>query len=1117
MITPDSSKWFEYLYSCSAHNRVSAQKKAIDLLFEKYPADRTGEDFLARDNDYLKLRELLSEASLVFPLSPVQQDIYHGDSGTAFVPAGLKKLLLRIRERFVVRPGTLTDLQIFVRYAFENRLHYSIRGAGTWPFGGSIPLNQDIILDLSHLDFFKLDNRQQLLLTGPGVIFADVRKHLKEEGFALLQDITNPHSGTICGWIATGGLGIGAYKYGHVKNTVEALLLLKPDGEWITVTPADPLFGRIFGSEGQLGIITGAVLKVRRLSFTSKPYAFSFPDAAGVTRFIALLEEWKLKPSSILYFDPNYIITTRDIERKKSKQGLQDAIDAGDTVRMARVRQELDVLDKLSVVENAVVLEFDSKEDYQKALKFPVFSSSPERRRYRDITYSALSTVIAHKLWDHRYQPVEMKPLGPSMLVSESIIPLDRFPEYLDFIQSAITTWTGNPVKTEGHVLNPSEMLLQTIILADTQTLRHKLYLGLVPFMTQTAMFHGGHSYGVGIWNLPFLKGMERNGQEERIQQLSRLKNEFDPHYLLNQNKFINSVGRRWSLRLFKEVTPLFLQNGVKLIHAGKNNGRGFSFLSLGRLLWKGSKTLIPKVVPPDLQASKNPIWQVNSACAECDSCERVCPTSDVFGILGVATPISRRKIANRLARNEKISRQDALGFLVCTRCDNCTRVCPTNIPLTNMFDMAEQDTRFQLALGLNQEEKEEFIGRSWEIMKESPLYLDHTRAEQKESRSHLEHGLNIIYPKGFSYAKLFIDPETCIRCGMCAHENACTYGARHGNPREIPELIDENCALCNACINYCPQNKAIQLEREFTQKLIANAVDLEEKKYWENQNKFLRDTTIIQRSPDLTEMADIYVTEDILMEIDREASTGQIPVSGMGQGDRHMSIGFGAERFSHFHIVGPAQNRLHEGDPDEELSVKLGRRHRYCKFDEKGNLDNPPFPAVKLKSPILYNAIPLESNGRVELAFLKVAEKQHTLVFMEFNRFLEHYDFFRTEGQFSSLPRVIVPRMDQDLIAHMQVHPHISRELLMDLWQMPMFEVEYHEEIARTINFIRDSVMAVNGNPPLLCGYLSVSEHDIIGGMEILPHIREKIEDFLAAGTDVLHVEGLRNKDSAP
>src|SRR4030042_828098 len=409
-----------------------------------------------------------------------------------------------------------------------------------------------------------------------------MRKFLRDHGYGLLQDITNPHSGTICGWIATGGLGIGAFKDGHVKNSGLAIRMLRPNGEWQTVLPTDEMFATIFGSEGQIGIIAGAVLKVQKQTYVSKPYAFSFENSEAVNHFVQLLNEWQLRPSSLLYFDPNYLEPTREIEKIKLNSELPEAIESGDAVRIARIRQDLDTVEKFAALKNVMVLEFDSKENYQKALKYPLFPFSSQRRRYRDLLFTSLPTTVAHKLWEHRYQPGEKKPQGPSMLGSEVILPLEKFPQYLDFIQSAITSWTGNPVKTEGHVLNEKEILLQTIILADTKTFRHKLYLGLVPFMTQTAVFFGGHPYGFGIWNLPFLKGAANNGQADKLLQLINLKNQIDPNALINQGKFINTSGRKLSLRAFKEFTPALLSRGVRLLYAGKPNGRGWSFINLG-------------------------------------------------------------------------------------------------------------------------------------------------------------------------------------------------------------------------------------------------------------------------------------------------------------------------------------------------------------------------------------------------------------------------------------------------------------------------------------------------------------------------------------------------------
>ncbi len=1105
---------FQQLHACSSRLRVQQQAEAVNLLLERYS---TAENPPTAEPHSSQLRTLLSDATVIFSPNPVQEEIYCSDSGTAFVPNRLKKMLLSLSAGFIVRPGTLDDLQKFVAWAAENRVRYTIRGAGTWPFGGSVAMNREVVLDLSHLDFYQLYPEENKLAVAAGTLFATVRKALKQEGFALRQEITNPHSGSICGWVVTGGIGLGAYKYGHVRESVEAMLFLLPDGTWQTITPEDPLFERVFGSEGQIGILAGVILRVRPQNHITKPYAFSFSDVHGAQKFMQLLSEWKLTPTTVLYFDADYVRTTQQVEQEKVRRRLDNALELQDEEKIRELREELELIRSMEEIEHLVVLEFDAHKDYERCLKYPIFTATGERRRYRSISFQRLPVAMAHKLWEHRYLPVEMKPKGPSMLVSETILPVKKFPMYMEFVNAAVSAWTGNRVKTEAHLLNDREILIQSILLADSRRKRHQLYLGLVPFMTEAAVYFGGRTYGTGIWNLPFLKQVQKKGKGNYVQELRAEKSRLDPNNLINQCKFINQAGRKLALRLFKGIAPHFFRTAMVLLHYGRRKGKRSRspFYHLGRLLWHASKVTLPLIVPPELRARRKPILAITSACAECDSCERVCPTSDVFGSWGIATPITRRKTANRIAQGVEISRAEALGFLACTRCDNCSRICPTNIPLTELFDLVEKDNRFQQALGMDEREKSEYIDRFWQIMKESPLYLPHTQAQQKEQRSHLEHGLKIIYPKGYAYARLYIDPETCIRCGMCAHENACTYGARIGHPREIPELLHRNCALCNACINFCPQNKAIQSERELVKKLIDNAVDLDEKKYWNSRLHHLRDTTTIQRTGELTEMADIYVTEDIIMEIDKEASTGQIPVSGMGQGDKHRGIGFDAERFSHFHIVGPAQNRLHEGDPDEELSVTLGKRHRYCTFDAEGHMHNPPYPKIKLKTPILYNTVTLDSNGRVELAFMKVAEQQDTLVCIKLNRLLEYYDFFKEEGGYEHLPQVIIPRVDHELIHHLIVNPQTGRDFLQDLWRMPMFALTWHPDIARTIQYINDSVTALQGKKPLLCGYLEVTEYDMVGMIELLPEVLRKIEAFLDAGMDVLHVHGKRNKDN--
>jgi glutamate synthase domain-containing protein 2/FAD/FMN-containing dehydrogenase/glutamate synthase domain-containing protein 3/ferredoxin len=1116
-----SSSPFDFLLQSSNAPRVAEQRRARQLLFHGFSALQNEANApSSNDPEIIELRKLLSAETEIFVPDEVQKEIYGNDTGTAMVPRLLKRLLVDIKFSFIVRPVTIEDARRFVEWAYQHKVHYTIRGAGTWPFGGCIPVEGAKILDLSYLDFVEVETATQMITVGPGVLFPTLRKMLKEHGLALRQDITNPNSGTLCGWIVTGGLGIGAYKYGPVKNSVAALLIITPRGELKALHKDDEEFDLFFGSEGQLGIVVGALVRVKKDETASKPFGLVLPTREAAQDFIQLVAHANLQPSSIIYFDREFVKLTVEIEREHLEAAAHRALERNDVERSQEAREDLQMLHGLGEPDHVLVLNFDTAEDYEVAVRSRLFGTSGANLRHGQLSYRQLPTALAHMFWEHRYKPVQMKQKGPSMLVSETVIPLAVFPRYMQLLRRTLRALLDLEIKTEGHMINKEEMLIQSLLLADTKTLRHKLYFALVPYMTQMALHFGAKPYGIGIWNLPFLRAFKK-AFPEKSAKMAALKGRSDEHKLINRGKFLNAGRQRLVARLAFNTMSRVQAWVIKLLDQRAEDPQRYLKSPLSGAIWKIGTLLFPQVVPSKLKAERHPLAEITSVCAECDSCERVCPTSDVFGLLGPATPVTRRKTANRLAAGEEISQAEALGFLVCTRCDNCTRVCPTDIPLTKLYDLVEADQNFIRALSLGKQQKTEFIDRFWQIMKESRQYLPHTLAQQKEEKSHLQHGLKVIYPRGYEYGRLFIDPDTCIRCGMCSHENACTYGARLGHPREIPELLHLNCALCNACVNYCPQNKAAQMERESLDRVIHQAVDLEEKKFWINRQRRIHDTTVVQRSTQVTEMSDLYVTEQIIMEIDKEASTGQIPVSGMGQGDRHMGIGFDAERFSHFHIVGPAQNRLHEGDPDEELSVILGKREDFCKFDGDGRIVHGNGDAertgprrLKLRTPIMYNVIEQLCNGKIELALMKVAEKQGSLVVMYTRSVLDYYEYFLREGYYQRLPAVIMPRVDHELMHRLTVNPNTNREFLMDFWRMPAFELKHDANINRTLQFIRDSAHNAAGQQPLISGYLEISEYDLVGINMLTPAIKQKVNEFLDLGVDILHVHGLRNKD---
>ena len=192
-----SDSEYESLLNSSNRDRVAFQNRAHELLFQGFDTLSAGRHATAEaDPKIVQLRQQLDDATEIFVPNEVQKEIYGNDTGTALVPRLFRRLLVEVRFSFVVRPVTIEDARRFMEWAYQNRIHYTIRGAGTWPLGGCLPLEGARILDLSYLDFVDIDEAAQIITVGPGVVFSTLRKLLKERGLALRQDITNPNSGT---------------------------------------------------------------------------------------------------------------------------------------------------------------------------------------------------------------------------------------------------------------------------------------------------------------------------------------------------------------------------------------------------------------------------------------------------------------------------------------------------------------------------------------------------------------------------------------------------------------------------------------------------------------------------------------------------------------------------------------------------------------------------------------------------------------------------------------------------------------------------------------------------------------------------------------------------------
>jgi glycolate oxidase len=173
----------------------------------------------------------------------------------------------------VVRAQTVEDVQQTLRIASATGTPVVTRGAGTGLAGGANAGAGEIALSVRAMDrILEVRPDDLLAVVEPGIINADLNAALAEHGLWWAPDPASRAISTVGGNIATGAGGLLCAKYGVVRDAVLGVDLVLADGRLLHlghrtvkgVTGLD-LTSLVIGSEGTLGVVVGATLKLRRL------------------------------------------------------------------------------------------------------------------------------------------------------------------------------------------------------------------------------------------------------------------------------------------------------------------------------------------------------------------------------------------------------------------------------------------------------------------------------------------------------------------------------------------------------------------------------------------------------------------------------------------------------------------------------------------------------------------------------------------------------------------------------------------------------------------------------------------------------------------------------------
>lgn len=190
-------------------------------------------------------------------------------------------LLIDQRRRYqgkadlVVQPETVAGVQAVMRYCFKNRIPVTPQGGNTGLCGAAVP-QDGVLLNLSRLNHIRNINLADNVITvDAGCVLHQVQESAKKAGRLFPLSLASEGSCQIGGNIACNAGGLNVVRYGTMRDLVLGLEVVLPNGELDTHlqplhknTTGYDLRHLFIGSEGTLGIVTGATLKLFALPQT---------------------------------------------------------------------------------------------------------------------------------------------------------------------------------------------------------------------------------------------------------------------------------------------------------------------------------------------------------------------------------------------------------------------------------------------------------------------------------------------------------------------------------------------------------------------------------------------------------------------------------------------------------------------------------------------------------------------------------------------------------------------------------------------------------------------------------------------------------------------------------
>ncbi len=227
----------------------------------------------------------------------------------------------------VVLPASTEEVAAVLKICFEEGVPVVPRGSGTSLAGGALPTADSVILGVARLNqVLETDYDNRIIRVQTGRTNLSVTGAVEAEDFFYAPDPSSQLACAIAGNIAMNSGGAHCLKYGVTTNNLLGVTMVSMEGEVMEIGGAHldsggyDLLGLICGSEGQLGVVTEATLRILRKPEGARPVLIGFDSNEVAGACVSDIIKAGVLPVAIEFMDRPIL----EITEKHAKAGYPD-------------------------------------------------------------------------------------------------------------------------------------------------------------------------------------------------------------------------------------------------------------------------------------------------------------------------------------------------------------------------------------------------------------------------------------------------------------------------------------------------------------------------------------------------------------------------------------------------------------------------------------------------------------------------------------------------------------------------------------------------------------------------------------------------------------------------